>query len=101
VVISHLISSVSCSTSSKEMHKIGEQYDTPVFIDTSDALCELKVFDEEENNYKILYRFIYPKCTPFLKISTCQPMWREVGSPCVKIFDSLIRTLCFLNNIQT
>ena len=38
----------------KEMHKIGEQYDTPVFIDTSDALCELKVFDEEENNYKIL-----------------------------------------------
>jgi hypothetical protein len=38
----------------KEMNKIGEHYDIPVFIDTSDSLYELKVFDGEENTYNIL-----------------------------------------------
>ena len=38
----------------QEMSKIGEQYDIPVFIDTSDSLYELKVFDGEENTYTIL-----------------------------------------------
>jgi hypothetical protein len=38
----------------QEMNKIGEHYDIPVFIDTSDSLYELKVFDEEENTYTIL-----------------------------------------------
>ena len=38
----------------KEMNKIGEHCDTPVFIDTSESLYELKVFDEEENTYNIL-----------------------------------------------